>query len=198
MISIILGLSLTQALVGTANLARESKLVVGFTPYTLWIAGLILAHFLSWWAVWDYRDVDWTFPRFLTVLIAPLLLFFLSSVVFPGRPGGSALNLEQYFFQIRKWLMAGYALLSAVWIVDGPLVLEIEPTLHVYRIPQTIGVIAPLWGLRSSNPRTHLVIASVVLAVLLSGTVIRFLPGAFWGSLLAESERSPESWTNNC
>jgi len=45
MISIILGLSLTQALVGTANLARESKLVVGFAPYTLWVAGVILAHF---------------------------------------------------------------------------------------------------------------------------------------------------------
>ena len=177
MISIVLGLSLTRSLVGVANLARESRLVSTFAPHTIWVITLILAHFLQWWAVWDLRAVEWNYARFLVALAPPLMLFFATSLVFPGAPGGAVVDLEEYFFQIRRWLMLSYACLGIVWFLVGPIVFASEPFFNSYRLAQAVTASAPLVGLSTENRRVHLFVAWAVLLVILSGSVFRFFPG---------------------
>jgi hypothetical protein len=179
MISIILGVSLAQALTGVAGLAREWPRVKNSVLHSLWTITLVLAHFLSWWAVWDYREVDWNYGRFMVALSVPLLLFFLTSLLFPDPRAGVDINLEVHFFRIRRWLMTVYSILATIWIIDGPLVFESERMLNSYRIPQSVSVLAPLLGLRSPNRTLHLGIACAVLGVILLGSMFRFFPGTF-------------------
>jgi len=81
MVSITLGLSLARLLDGAARLAVDSARVVLFRPHTLWVVIVLLLHATYWWSIWDYRDIEWNFARFLAVNSTPLLLFFISAFV---------------------------------------------------------------------------------------------------------------------
>jgi len=177
--AIVLGLSLTQTLTGIAQIARQPERLSAFLPHTLWVISLLLLHFLLWWSIWDLRDLEWNYARFIVLISLPLILFFLASVVLPRGLAGEAPDLKAYFFQVRFWLMSGFALMNLIYMLDGPIVFDSEPLLLGYRIPQGLSLMAVLVGTRTEKPGTHLIIALIVLATILTGSVVRFLPGAF-------------------
>ena len=49
----------------------------------IWVFNLFIYIFLIWWATWEFRAVDWTFPQYAYLLIAPTLLFFVCSLLIP-------------------------------------------------------------------------------------------------------------------
>jgi hypothetical protein len=179
MFSIILGLSLSHTLSGLASLARTRNVVTAYGPQGIWTATLILMHFLLWWSIWDFRDVSWNFPRFVVASAEPLLLFFMTALLIPSVSAGDEVDLGSHFFRIRRLLMGLFAVLMTIFLVDGPLVFETEAPWSWYRLPQVLGLLAVLYGLRAEGRRSQWVIATLVLGVVLSGTVFRFLPAAF-------------------
>jgi hypothetical protein len=179
MVSIILGLSLSQMLEALARLMRDPKDVQAFKPQTIWTLSLILTHFLLWWSIWDFRDAAWNYPRFVVASVEPLLLFFMGALILPSA-GSVSVDLKSHFLRVRPLLMGLYALLMIIFIVDGPVIFHSESLWNPFRIPQLIGLLAVLVGFKTKNPRHHFVISLVVLAVILSGSVFRFLPAAFF------------------
>lgn len=180
MVSIILGLSLSQMLEAVARLMRDPKEVQAFKPQTIWTLSLILTHFLLWWSIWDFRDAAWNYPRFVVASVEPLLLFFMGALILPSAAGSVSVDLRSHFLRVRRLLMGLYAILMIIFIVDGPVIFHSENLWTPFRIPQLIGLLAVLVGLKTKNPRHHVVISLVVLAVILSGSVYRFLPAAFF------------------
>jgi hypothetical protein len=179
MVSIILGLSLAQLLGGIARLARDPKRISLFAPHTVWVGTLILVHSLLWWSVWDFHDVEWNYARFLTINSAPLILFFVSSLIIPNRDESGLADSKAHFFQIRVLLMAAWVALEMIFIFDGPVVFGVEPMLlPAVRFGQVAGLVAATWGLWTRSPRAHSVIAWVVFVLVALGGLRRFLPGA--------------------
>ena len=179
MASIVLSLSLAIFLEGVTRLLRAPEGFRVSGQHAMWATSLFVTHFLVWWAVWDYREVSWTFPRFLALASTPLRLLFLSSLVLPGRAERSAVDLGQYFDQVRRWFTVGYALLFFIFIIDGPLIFASEEFWNAYRVPQTLALLAALVALRATSERVQTVAAIVVFLTTLSSTVFRFVPGAF-------------------
>ncbi len=54
MVSIVLGLGVTQALRGFSKIARSSST---FLPLTIWATTLFYLHIQVWWALWDLTAV---------------------------------------------------------------------------------------------------------------------------------------------
>ena len=189
-VSITLGLSLARLLDGVARLAVDSARVVLFRPHTLWVATIVLIHATYWWSIWDYRDIEWNFARFVAVNSTPLMLFFISALLTPGVAPTGEIDLRAHFFRIRPWFMGALGFTTLIWIIDGSLIFGSEPgwfdmeagaSLVGFRFMQLAGLALVLWGLRSKSEGAHSVIAWITL--LGNGLTVwsRFFPGAFGG-----------------
>jgi len=85
LVSIILGLGITNLLLGFAGLVRERSRTRMYAPVPIWMATLFFAHVQMWWAMFGLVDVaHWTFAKFLSVLLQPVALFLTSA--FPSCP----------------------------------------------------------------------------------------------------------------
>ena len=82
-IAVVLALGLGQLLVGVSALLKARRRVHGYAPHAIWLANLFVLILIHWWAQWDLRDVEWTYPTFLYVVLGPTLLFLSVSLLMP-------------------------------------------------------------------------------------------------------------------
>ena len=160
--SVIYALAVAQILSGISRLAQTPTPIRSYFAHTLWVIFFFLYIFLIWWATWEFRSVTWTFPQYGYMLIAPTLLFFACSLLIPQRIGDKEVDLEAHFFQVRRPLFWSFLLASVAIIVDGNLLVE-EPIWHRGRIGHVVLLGAAIWGLNTSNRRSHIAIAIIVI-----------------------------------
>lgn len=100
LISIILGLALTQLLTGAGRLIRIRDRVAFFTPVAIWMGVLFIIIVQSWWTMFTLRLYDeWTFDRFLVVLLHPMLVYLLVELITPDVEGGGGVDMKANYFR---------------------------------------------------------------------------------------------------
>jgi len=103
LVSIVLGLGVTQLLMGFSRWLEQRKAFGAFGPAIAWAGLLLLVHFQSWWSMYGMRTyVDWTFVQFSMVLLQPIILFLLAVLIFPSSTSPDQ-NLRSTFFHQRPW-----------------------------------------------------------------------------------------------
>jgi len=115
LVSIVLGLGITQLLTGVGRLVQARARVALYWPTLVWVAVLLLIHVQSWWAMFDMRaHRDWTFGKFLVVLLTPTTLFLMSALVLPdvaeATGDGERLDLRAHYHAQARWFFAAGAL----------------------------------------------------------------------------------------
>ena len=158
--SVIFALAVAQILSGISRVAQTTATVRYYFPHSLWTLNLFLFIFLIWWASWEFRDIEWTFPRYAYMLIAPTLLFFSCSLLVPQQLTDSNADLEEHFFRIRRPLFASYFLAALTVMIDGNL-LSNEPVWHNGRYAQAVVLAAAIWAYIATNRKAHRTIAVV-------------------------------------
>jgi hypothetical protein len=102
LISIILGLGITQLLSGLGRWIEQRSSFRAYGPAMCWAFILLLSHVQTWWSMFGMRDHrEWTFLQFCIVLLQPILLFLLATVALPGA--GSELDLRSNYFAQKNW-----------------------------------------------------------------------------------------------
>jgi hypothetical protein len=110
LISIVLGLGITNILSGMAALVRERERIQMYWPVPIWMFTLFLAHIQMWWAMFALTEVkEWNFATFLAVLLQPTSLFLTSALIVPRLPDDGPIDLKAGFFQEVRWFGAGLA-----------------------------------------------------------------------------------------
>jgi len=179
MVSIILGLSVTQLLLAVSQFARNSSRVKPYLPHTLLLVALALWHFLLWWSFWDYRNVEWNYARFIVIMLEPLALFLTTSIAIPRNFDDDQVDMRAYFYEIRYWFFLSFVFLQCLSILDGPVIFRSESLWIGFRIPQLIFLSALILGLIVPKHWAQQLSAWVVLLLLISASYFRFLPAAF-------------------
>jgi hypothetical protein len=102
LLSIILGLAITQLLQGVRGIALARGRVRLYWP-SLALAGLLFVVFVqSWWAMFELRNHQgWTFPQFFVVIVHTVLLYLQSALVFPDFTPDELDLRTHYFAQSR-------------------------------------------------------------------------------------------------
>lgn len=122
LVSIIVGLAISQLLSGTARLIQLRARVRPHATTLLWMASLFLIDTQIWWAAFERRaTADWNFFLFLFYLLQPILAFLLSDLVLPELGDEDTVDLPSNFDGNRPWFFALLALLPAVSLVDETL-----------------------------------------------------------------------------
>ena len=103
LLSIILGLAITQILKGLRGLALTRARVRVYWP-TLVLAGLLLLITVQgWWASFGMREIRvWTFAMFAVVLLQTTLTYMLAALVLPDFFGEGAIDLREHYFAHRQ------------------------------------------------------------------------------------------------
>jgi hypothetical protein len=84
LISIILGLGITQIVTGLADIIHQWKQIKLYWPHTFWMLIIFFLHIQEWWNIYDLRLYDvWRLPTFLFISLYPINLFILSRLLFP-------------------------------------------------------------------------------------------------------------------
>jgi hypothetical protein len=111
LLSIVLGLGLTQLLTATGRLIRHRDRVrVHWLPL-LWAALLFLIYIQVWWAMYGLRlRRDWTFLAFGIVLTQTATLYIMAAVALPEQVEVSGTDLGAYFDRHHRWFFACFLL----------------------------------------------------------------------------------------
>jgi hypothetical protein len=85
--SVIYAMGVAQILACVSRLAQTNVAIRWYLPHSLWTIILFVYIFLVWWSAWEFRGLDWTFPLYLYMALAPTLVFFACSLLFPQEIG---------------------------------------------------------------------------------------------------------------
>ena len=171
--SVIFALAVAQILAGVSRMAQSSVTIRHYLPQRIWIFNLFVFIFLIWWAQWEFRVVDWTFPQYAYLLIAPTLLFFVCSLLTPMNIELDGTDIEAHFLRVRRPFFATYFLAVVAVIVDGNF-LSNEPMWHSGRYGHVALLAASVWGYFSSSRKGQIAVAVITLGALFATTLVRF------------------------
>lgn len=165
LLSIILGLAITQVLQGYRSLLLTRGTIRLYWPTLIWSGLVLLIATQSWWASFalDGRR-DWQFGIFAVILVQMGLIYMLAAVVLPDVSGGFAIDLQAHYAAQRRPFFAcllgliGVSLLKDL-LLDGSLPSPMNVAFHAVLAAGAIG------GLVARGQRSELVLAAT-LAIL--------------------------------
>lgn len=100
LLSVILGLAVTQILKGFRGLVLSRARIKIYWPVIVWAALLLLICFQSWWSMFGLRHRhSWTFLQFAVVLLNTILIYMVAGLVFPDF-FGEQIDLKEIFTRI--------------------------------------------------------------------------------------------------
>ena len=175
LISIIVGLAITQLLSGAARLIQVRARVRPHATTLLWMATLLLLDTQIWWAAFERRDTsDWNFFLFLLYLLQPTLAYMVSFLVLPELGNEDEIDLAANFAGNRPWFFGLLALLPLISLVDeyingGTIPRDADAAFRVSFLALA------LTACLVRSPRVQLWIAGASLALLCSYVGLLFL-----------------------
>lgn len=100
LISIILGLGITQILTGIADVFHKREKVKLFWPHILWVLFVLVLHIQEWWVTYELKNYQpWRLPTFLFIMMYPVNLFVLARMLFPTRLKGKRIDLKVFYLK---------------------------------------------------------------------------------------------------
>ena len=125
LLSIILGLAITQILKGVRGIVLSRARVLPYWPTFVFAAFLFLIDVQVWWAFFEMRRVtDWTFPLFAVVLTLTTCLYLLAALVLPDFFGEQTIDLRKHYYAHHRiffslFIVALLASLAKPIFLDG-------------------------------------------------------------------------------
>ena len=124
----------------------------------------------------SFREVEWTLPKFLLVLIGPTLYYFNASVLIPEAPA-SVESWRAHYFSVRKRYWGAICLWSLAALINGSALLGL-PLLDPTRTPPVLLSLLGITGIVSASPRVHAILAIILTCLApLSALILLSLPG---------------------
>ncbi len=117
----------------------------------------ILGTAAGFWTFWSFRDVEWTFPRFVLALTVPGVWYYCASVLVPENPEGVA-RWRDHYYAIHRRFFTGIAVWGLCAATSATVNLHM-PFDHQARGVQASVIVIGTVGAVSSNPRVHAGIA---------------------------------------
>jgi hypothetical protein len=174
LLSVILGLAVTQILKGFRGLLLSRARIRIYWPVICWALLVLLICFQNWWSMFGLRNRhDWTFAQFAIVLLQTILTYMVAGLIFPDLFGEEVIDLKQSFYAHRGWF---FSLAFAIVVVS---VFKDYVLDHKFTNPTNLafhGVfgLTSLIGAMTRSERYHKTIAVCIPGVFISYIVLLY------------------------
>lgn len=165
LLSIIIGLGVTQLLAGIARLLRDGRALGPAWWVFVIVATLLLADFQVWWVSFRWRHLpEWTFFGYMAFLVLPVLLYLLAYLVLPGDLHLDGRELARAFISKRKPFFALIALIAPAsyfqqWMLVGSVRIDLDSGMRMLWIVLAI----PGFASRRASVQALVAVASFAL-----------------------------------
>jgi len=170
LISVIIGLGVTEILTGVANLLRVRSTIRFYWIHSLFQFGVFFALLQLWWESWGMTSLETiSFWAVLSILASPVFLFLTAHLLYPSPIENT--DLRDYYYRQAPILWG----LVIAGTVEGtflrPLVMgdQIFQPSNLSGIPMTAICIVLA---SSKNPRVHSVLAPFILVMVILDTLL--------------------------
>src|SRR5919112_5636224 len=149
LISIILGLAITQLLQGFRGIVLARRRVLVYWVPVLWAALVLAICVQSWWAMFGMRELrDWTFAGFALVLLQVLTTYMQAAFILPDFTARETVDLRQHYYGHLRWFFgAGVLTLVTSLIKDVVLTGHFPGAVNVgfHLVLLSLWSVAALW-----------------------------------------------------
>lgn len=98
LVSIILGLGITQLLSSFSDLLYNHKKVSFYWPHTLWIIFILFLHIQDWFIVYQLKDkAVWKLPELFFILLYPITLFTAAKMLLPTNDSEERFSMKIFY-----------------------------------------------------------------------------------------------------
>jgi hypothetical protein len=113
LLSIVVGLAITQFLLGLRGLILTRAKVKLYIPTLIWAVIALLTPIQAWWADFAMRgQSNWTFLALLVIMLRAISIYMVAALVLPDISGEELVDLREHFFAHRSWFFT--AMLASV------------------------------------------------------------------------------------
>lgn len=181
MVSLVLAIGFTSLLSVVASMISDRQVrKIEWYPL-IWIATLFLYVPGYWWSLWDFRNVEWTFPAYFFLLLMPTCLYIAMSLLGEALDSDGDTSRAAAFDQVRVPFFVALTLMQTTGALDGWL-LAVEPMFNTLRWVQVVLIMLFIVGAMTSRIAVQKVVAIVNLVLMVFAMFgLRYLPGAFSG-----------------
>jgi hypothetical protein len=178
LISIILGLGITQIVTGVADLVNQQERVKIYWPHLLWVVIIFVLHIQEWWATFELRQFDtWRLPTFLFVVLYPINLFILARLLFPLGLSNEVIDLKEFYYKNFKKIFGWSIILPLLSLITNVIIIG-----HSVQ-EEIVQLLLPIILLVMIRKKTQSEILHKIMAVLfLSMLIVSMI--ATWNSSL--------------
>lgn len=174
LLSIILGLAVTQVLQGYRALILSRARVRFYWVPLLWSGLILLMVVQHWWASFGLAQrSEWSFLDFLVTLVMSALIYMVAAIVLPDVPAGEPVDLHDHYWHERRAL---FGLFTATITFSVVRELQLED-----RLPEPGNLLfhglflgLGLAGLLSRRRRVHEGLALLMVAVIAAYVALLF------------------------
>lgn len=171
LISIILGLGITQVLSSIAEAIYHYKRVIFYFPHTIWVLVVLFFHIQEWFIIYGLKEYPvWKLPTFLFIILYPIVLYIIARLLFPIVKNDEEINLKQYYidnFQKIFYLFCISIVISILFNISFLNLPAIQQALLT--IPLAIFLVAAVSN--TKKEWVHKTIALIFLAVIIVTTI---------------------------
>ncbi|MFZ3377891.1 MAG: hypothetical protein WA183_20275 [Chthoniobacterales bacterium] len=119
-LSIILGLSVTQLLQGLSQVINARDRVRIYWPAIGWTLLLLVIDVQAWWAMFGYRNRHaWTFLQFAVLLLETIILYLLAALALPTPLAGETVDLRANYFRHARWFFGSFVTVLLVSLMKN-------------------------------------------------------------------------------
>ena len=126
---------------------------------SLWLWGIAV----SWWNIWIYRDLEWTFVRFLLFLAINGPLLFIAYILVPDNPE-QVTSWKEHFYVTRRRFFGASIVFYAILLVQLA-VLQSAPLFDVTRGAIAFLLVLAIVGFANAKPIVQYSILALNIAL---------------------------------
>lgn len=98
LVSIILGLGITQILSSFADLLYNHKRVKFYWPHSIWVLFVLFLHVQDWFVTYQLKDKTiWRLPELLFILLYPITLFVAAKMLLPTNEEEEKYDMKMFY-----------------------------------------------------------------------------------------------------
>jgi len=120
LLSIVLGLAVTQLLSGFAALVHARQRSAMYWPVPVQMAATLLITVQVWWAMFGMHNVrHWTFAGFLVVLAQSVAVYLMAAFITPELESDARINLRDAYFREARWFFGSILAALAISLLKN-------------------------------------------------------------------------------
>lgn len=174
LLSIILGLAVTQVLQGWRARIIYHARVRGYWPVELWSFTILLICAQMWWAMFDLRERhEWTFGQFAALLGQTVFMYLAAALLYPDFWAHEAVDLRTHYFTQARYMFGSMCAVTVLSLIRNVLIVGELP--HALDLAFHLVFFAvALSGIVVSRERYH-----KAIAVGIAGTFLVYVASLF-------------------